>query len=641
MESEPPPQMELPPCDLIADTGGIALLPFPRHYTPKGSPFHVAPVCYLYISSRVNQYVRKRFVAMTEKLPALGIRIHINSVTQLAPTQAIFTDSGQFPKWVHFEPQLRGDAARPGGYKLSVMQDGIVLHGADEAGVQHACSTLHQLIEDGPDVPGMEIEDHPILRYRAVHLDCKGWPPRTTWLKKAIDLLAAVKINILILEYEAHIDYPSLPGLAAEGALSAREIQDLDTYARENGVTLVPLLSCVGNVGHVLSRPEYMTLREHPDSARTYCISNPETLNLLVTQLNDLLPIHSGKMVHIGGDGAFHLGASDATQARAEELGGIDAVYLDHIGSLCRFLCSNGVQPLVWDELLRGMTDDQLKWLPSDATIIFWLPEGLDPDIAQDVLAHLARYKVLKRQAWGSVLISPSEHFRAFDNLDAWAEISELDYISGMVATVRTREFAGSAMLPPPESFWSRLYYAADRAWTGKQTIVRELFPQRFMTRFFGLKNIEAQSRLWAGFVHYINDNPQLAHAYFRTEARHVPKNLETAMFLEAWTAIQGFMRIFLEVENDVRGNFLNIQNGSADTLLAGHLRWRTQELKARAPSLIVEFTQAAESIAGDWPVHEFIESSVAYTLRRIDEIEPLLANFPLPNEALREPLGI
>ncbi len=641
MEFEQPHEPELPSCELIADTGGVSLLPFPRNYTPRGSPFHVAPVCYLYISSRVNQYVRKRFVAMTDKLPALGIRIHIYSVSQLAPTQAIFTDSGQFPKWVNFEAQLRGDTARAGGYKLVVTQDGIVLHGADEGGVQHACATLHQLIEDGPDVPGMEIEDYPILRYRAVHLDCKGWPPRTTWIKKAIDTLASIKINILILEYEAHFDYPSMPNWAADGALSAREVQDLDTYARENGVTLVPLLSCVGNAGHVLARPEYAALREHPDSARMLCISNPDTLEFLVAQLSDLLPIHSGKMFHVGGDGTFLLGANATTQARAEELGGLDAVYLDHVGSITRFLCSNGVQPLVFDDMLRQMSDEQIKWLPPDVTIVFWLPEGLAPELAQDVLAHLERYKVLGRQAWGSAVLSPSEHFQSFDNIDAWAEIGEMNYITGFMASIRTRDFAKSAMLPPPEAFWARIFYAADRAWSGKQTIVRELFPQRFVTRFFGLKNLETQSRMWAGFVHAIGNNPLMAHTFFSAEAPHVPKNQETAQFLASWNAIQAFMRIFLEVENDVRGNFVNIQNGTADSLLAGHLRWQTQELKARATVLISQFSQIAENISGEWAVHEFIESSVAYTLRRLDEMEPLLAAFPLPAEELREPLGI
>ena len=642
MDSDSPiPETDLPPCELIADTGGICLLPFPRFYTPKGSPFHVASVCYLYTSTRVNQNVRKRFASMAEKLPALGIRVTIQSVPQLAPTQAIFTDSGQFPKWVHLDSSLRGDVGRSGGYKISVNQDGIVLHGADESGVQNACATLFQLIEDGPDVPGMEIDDYPVVPYRAVHLDCKGWAPRTPWLRKLIDSLSAIKINVLVLEYEAHLDYPSFPGLSSEGALSAREVQDLDVYARDNGITLVPLLSCVGNAGHVLSRPEYMTLREHPDSARAFCISSPESLDFLVSQINDLLPLHSGKMMHIGGDGAVLLGSHPSTQARAEELGGLDAVYLDYVGAICRYLYAQGVQPLIWDEIIRTMTDEQIKWLPPEAAIVFWLPDGLTPEIAPDVLTHLERYKVLKRPAWGSALISPKERFEAFDTIDAWAEVGELNYISGFMATVRTREFANSALLPPPEAFWPAIYYAADRAWTGKQTIVRELFPQRFVTRFYGVKNLEAQSRIWAGIVHLISDNLVLAHAFFKAEAPHVPKNTETAAFMESWTALQAFMRLFDEIEHSIRSNFIHIQNGTVDTLLAGNLRWRAQELKARIPDIITRFTQSAETMCGDMAVHEFIESAIGYTLRRLDEIEPLLSAFPLPSENLREPLGI
>ncbi|HLX64424.1 MAG TPA: glycoside hydrolase family 20 zincin-like fold domain-containing protein [Planctomycetota bacterium] len=640
MDSNPEIPSNLPPFEPIAESGSPALLPFPRHYTQRGSPFHVPPVGYLYVSQKANQNVRKRFLQLTEKIAALGMRAQINSAPQLGPLQAVFTDSAQYPKWVHVDPMLRGEAARADGYKLTVNQDGVVLHANDENGILYGCLTLLQLIEDGPDIPGMDIEDFPLLPYRAVHLDFKGWAPTGEWLRAAIDTLAGLKVNILIFEYESHFAYPSLPELAADGALTPQEIQDLDAYARDNGVRLVPLLSCVGNAGHVLARSEYAGLREHPDCARMYCVASTDAQNLLVAQLTDLLPLHPGKMAHIGGDGAFVLGTNPATQKRAEELGGVEAVYLDHIGALCRFLAGQSVQPLIWDELLREMSDDQIKWLTPDAAFIFWLPEGLTPGLAPDVIANLERYKVLRRSVWGSCVVSPAAAFGAFDCIDAWADVGQLNYISGFVATVRTREFARGGMLPAAESAWAAILYAADRAWSGKNTIVRELFPQRFAMRFFRQRNLENQSRIWAGYENLMTGNPGSAYQFFKSETA-APKNAETLRFMETWSGLQEFLRLALEIEAEIRENFVNIQTGSADALQGGLLRWRTQELKARAPNLIANFSQAAERICGEWAVHEYVESALAYTLRRLDELEPLLAGFELPAETFREPLAI
>lgn len=631
------PEPEYPPCAPIADTGGIGLLPFPRIFVPRGAPFRVQPVSYLYISSRANQNTRRKFHLFSERLDSFGVKATVTSSVNLAPLQAVFTDSGQFPKWVKMEPTLRGDVNRSGGYQIIVNHDCVVIHGADENGIQNACWTLEQLIEDGPDVPGMEIDDYPIVKYRAVHLDCKGWPPSAEWLRKTIQVLASIKINVLILEYESHFHYDSAPELASEGALTPADIGVLDAFARDRGVTLVPLLSCIGNAAFVLTHDAYKGLREHADYPHMYCAANADAQNFLCGKLGELLPVHQGKIVHVGGDGAFLLGSNQATVQRATELGGMESVYLEHMGVFCRYLISQGVQPLMWDEALRNMSDAQVKWLPPEVAIAFWLPEGLTPDIAPEVLSHLERYKVMKRDLWCGVVISPARDYGGFDNVDAWAEVADAGYLLGFIATVRTRECANNGVLPPFETSWPAVYYAAERAWGGKQIIAREMFPQRFTMRYFGVhNNLERQSRIWAGLDGMLSGLYAPAQVFLGCDKDAVPRNAEGLAFLEAWAAANAFIAGEQEIESEVRGNFLHIQNGSADPLYTGRLRWRVEALKADAPAVISGFTQAATPFFGAMPVHEYVESVLAYTLRRLDELEPLLEAYPLPPEELR-----
>ena len=631
-------QPEQPPCPQIADTGGIGLLPFPRVFVPRGSPFRVVSNSHLYISSSANQNVRKKFKLFTDRLLELGVRTNVSSSTNLAPLQAVYTDSGQFPKWVKMEAAMRGDTARVGGYKISVNQDGIVLQGADETGVHNACSTLQQLIEDGPDIKGMEIDDYPILPNRAIHLDCKGWPPGIDWLKRAIQILASIKINILVLEYDAHFNYAASPELALETGLTAALILELDNFARDHGVTLVPLLSCVGHASHVLSHEQFAPLREHPAYPHMYSVASPDAQNLLCSRMAELLAVHLGKIVHIGGDGALFLGSNPQTLKRAEELGGLDGVYLDHIGSLCRHLVAQGAQPLIWDELIRNMNDAQIKWLPQESILTFWLPQGLGPESAPEVLAHLERYKLMKRDVWGGTLLSPATGYSAFDSLDAWGEVADIGYVSGLIASVSTRDCANTGLLPPFESVWPAVFYAAERAWGGKQVIGRDLFPQRFVIRFFGIhNNLELQSRLWAALNAGITGEFQNACVYFDSVADQVPVRSDSLRFLMSWAEANALLALHRDIEALIRANFSNIQNGTADALMTGRLRWQILMLKEKAPGIIARLTQYAAPFAGIMAMHEYIESSIAYTLRRLEELEPLLEAYALPPEDLRD----
>src|SRR5205814_5071 len=129
-----------------------------------------------------------------------------------------------------------------------------------------------------------------------------------------------------------------------------------------------------------------------------------------------------------------------------------------------------------WDELIRGMSDDQIKWLPPEAALVYWLPDGMPPDMEHDVGVSLERYKVLGRAIWGSAVLSPAANYGGFDRVDAWGKLAEMNYVSGFIASIRTREFYKSGMLAPMEAVWPAAFYAAERMWTGKKTIAREMF---------------------------------------------------------------------------------------------------------------------------------------------------------------------
>ena len=476
------------------------LLPYPRSVSLKGSPLRVTPVNFLCLAANASNDTRRRARAFCQQLQGVGFRTTLSTAEGLGPTQAVFAASGAFQRQPQLERPLRGETAKPEGYRLSITSDGALLHGADERGLFNAAATLRQLAEDNPNVPGMEIEDYPLLSTRALHLDFKGWPPTAAYLKQVLTLLSGLKINTLILEYESFFDFPSQPGLASDGALSAKELTEIELLAQDLGVTLVPLVPCLGNVGHVLRRPAYLPLREHPDYLQQYCPANPMTLEVVTAMMEDLLRIHSGKYFHIGGDEARLLGANAACKQRAKQLGGRSAVYLEYIGKVCRYLLMRERQPLVWDDMFRKMTDEQLKWLPPEVILTVWEYAGLGGRATPALLTNLDRYHRLGRPVWGAAARTPASRYEALDNIDAWAEAAELGYLTGLMTTTWTREHTCGGMFPPPESAWPAAFYAAERMWSGRQGPKRELFPEAFIMRLFGVADRHVQSRLWAAF---------------------------------------------------------------------------------------------------------------------------------------------
>jgi len=619
----------------------LSLLPFPRHVSLRGAPFRPAPSNFLYVSTNATVGTRRKCQVLSQQLLELGLRTILETSSHLGATQAVLTQSARFPKLDHLERPLRGQCAGHEGYRLVTGADGALLHGADEQGVQYAGATLAQLAEDGPEVPGMVVEDYPLLPWRVMHLDFKGWPPTLEYLKQVISILGSLKINMLILEYAAHFDFPSQPGLAGEGALTAQEMGELEILAQDLGLLLVPLVPCIGNVGHVLRLPAYETLREHPQYLQQYCPVNPQTLGVVTAMMEDLISIHAGKFFHIGGDETRLLGCNPESEARAKQLGGRAALYLEYIGKVCRYLLSSQRQPMIWDDMFRKMTDAQVQWLPEEVVLTSWQYEGHGGHATPAILNNLDRYKRLNRRAWGAATRSPAVRYDSFDNIDAWTEAAEMGYVDGLVTTAWTRDHPLGAVFAPPETAWPGAFYAAERVWSGLKGLARERFPQRFVARMFGAKDAGMQSRIWAGCDLLLRDHLRRAREFFAQDARQAPRRGATLAFLEAWSALGAFREYVGQFEEEVCGNYANLQSGHGDPFHCGRLHWRMQELKNKLPAVVANFRQRAALVTTEPQIREYIESTVAYSYRKLEEMEKLLAQYPLPPQEWQQPLSL
>ena len=628
------------PVALTSNAPQLQLVPYPRYVLFRGSPFRPTPSNYLYIATEATYATRRRCTLLCQQLLDLGFKTNIETSSKLNTNQALFTASASFPKWDNLNRPLRPEASGFQAYRLVANSDGVLLNGADEQGLQYACATLRQLVEDNPTIPGVEIEDFPMLRWRAIHLDCKGWPPNVDYLKRVISTLAGIKINALLLEYGPAFNFPSQPGLAIEGALTPADLTTLQQYAEDVNVALFPLVHCIGNAGHVLSQKAYSSMREHPGYFQQYCPANESAVDVVTAMIDDLLSIHHDKKIHLGGDDAVFMGANPATAARAKKMGGRTAVYLEYLGRMCNYLISKGNQPLICDDMFRAMTDEQIKWLPKETILVSSQNDGSSGRASSGLLKLLNRYKQLGRSIWGSPLCSPTYRHESFDHIDAWAEAAQAGLIDGMCATVRTREYWLGPLLPPLETVWPSVFYAAEKSWLGQKGPSRDGFPHRFVTRFFGARD-DGAKKLWLAYDLYRRDHFVSAREQLMAEEKQAVRNRKTLAFFDCWLALESFKEYARQFEIEVGSNFSLIQTGRADPFNAGRLRWRIQDAKAKLPAIAARFQQQGLRLTHQNVVQEYMESSIAFSLKQLDDMEVILSGYPLPPADWQKPVRL
>lgn len=232
-------------------------------------------------------------------------------------------------------------------YRLAIDAEGVRVNAASIKGLAHATATLLQQIgPDGSSLPAAVVEDQPEHAYRSVMIDLGRNPHGIACLKETIDLLWFYKVDSLHLHLtdDQRFAFPSraFPKLQSPGeAIPWEAFEDLERYASERGVTLIPELEVPGH--SVLLRKHYPEVfgESATDVARL-----PSSRAAIKTLLDEMIAVFpSSPYVHIGGDEAF--GVPEALQR-------------DLINDLHAHLKHRGKKTVVWEGPSLGSGDNKV-----------------------------------------------------------------------------------------------------------------------------------------------------------------------------------------------------------------------------------------------------------------------------------------
>src|SRR5687768_2916936 len=240
------------------------------------------------------------------------------------------------------------------GYILEIKNGQASVNARSQAGLFYGSQTLLQLLEDASDqrvaIPACRITDYPDIAFRAIHLDLKHHLDAGFYYYQAIDRLARIKINAIIVEFEDKLRFKKAPLVGASHAISIEEFEAISKYAKERNIEISPLVQGLGHASFILKHEEYKKLRDNPVSDWSFDAVNPETYTLQFSLYEDAIAATPfGKYLHVGGDEVGTLGMSELAKKS-----GLNAMQLQMqwLQKVCDFARTHNRIPIFWDDMV-------------------------------------------------------------------------------------------------------------------------------------------------------------------------------------------------------------------------------------------------------------------------------------------------
>lgn len=450
------------------------ILPVPQSFQAAEGVFQVNENFSVSISGNPNERI---FDASTRFLRRLSGRT------------GVFLRNGYVTKQnIDASGSLKINVSRPGelvlgedeSYSIVVSSQQIMLNAVTDLGAMHGLETLLQLLDFQNAIPVIangQVVDAPRFPWRGLMMDVSRHFQPLEVVKRNIDGLAAVKMNVLHLHlsddqgFRVAVDsYPDLYLKGSDGQYFTKyDLKEIVKYAADRGIRVVPEFDVPGHAtAWLAAMPE---LGSHPNIKdysieRNAGIFNP-TLNPINEKTYQVLEAVFTEMAEVFPDEYFHIGgdenegkdwdANPEIQAFKKAHGYVDNHQLqNHFNKrLLIVLEGLGKKMVGWDEILQ-------EGLPKTAVIQSW--RGIDALMNS---ASQGYQTFLSNGYYIDLLHSVEDHYFV-DPLPANHSLSEVEstYIIGGEATMW-------AELVVPQTvdsrIWPRTAAIAERLWSPQE----------------------------------------------------------------------------------------------------------------------------------------------------------------------------
>ncbi len=207
----------------------------------------------------------------------------------------------------------------------------------------------------------------------------------------AVPALAAMGVNVLIVEVNYNYAYVSHPELRSETPITPDYVRRLVGICRECGVRLIPQFQCLGHQSWrevtyplLVQYPQFdETPGQFPDNEEIYCRSwcpqHPDVNSIVFDLFDELIEVFEPDAVHVGMDEVFLIASEHCARCRGHDPAKLFAQAVDDYDG--HLVGKHGVEMLIWgDRLLDSAETGYGKWEAAEngtAPAIAWIPQDV------------------------------------------------------------------------------------------------------------------------------------------------------------------------------------------------------------------------------------------------------------------------
>lgn len=395
-------------------------------------------------------------------------------------------------------------------YKLDISENGMVISAETDIGVMRGLETFLQLLnadEKGYFFPAVTIKDKPRFPWRGLMLDpCRHWMPVDV-IKRNIDGMAAVKLNVLHWHLSEDQGFrvecktfPKLHRMGSDGLYYTQaQIKDVIAYAADRGIRVMPEFDIPGHsTSWLVGYPELGSAPGPYSIERKYGVMDPcfnpankKVYKFFNAFFKEMCALFPDDYMHIGGDevNGKHWNANKKIQAfikkkNLKDNHGLQAYFNKKI---LKILTKYKKKMVGWDEIFQ-------EGLPKTIVIHSWRGKEAMRKAAQK------GYTSLLSNGYYIDLVQPTDFHYLNDPIPADSDLTEAEKerILGGEATMW-------AELITPETIdsriWPRTAAIAERLWSpGSVKNVEDMYRRMDITGLqleeLGLNHIKNQAMM-------------------------------------------------------------------------------------------------------------------------------------------------
>ena len=404
------------------------------------------------------------------------------------------------------------DVADDESYKLDVTPQGATLTAATPLGAMHGLQTFLQLVQLGPDgfsIPTISIQDQPRFPWRGLLIDVSRHFIPLDVLKRNLDGMAAVKLNVLhwhLSDNEGfRVESKQFPKLHEQGSeglyYTQAEIREFLDYARDRGIRVMPEFDIPGHSRSWLVGYPELASGPGPYQVERTADSQDPVINPTLEETYKFLDKFIGEMAHLFPDSYFHIGGDE-----------VNGKQWDANPKIQEFIRSHGMKN---NQDLQAYFNEKLqKIVQKHGKIMVGWDEVLHPDLPKTVVVQSWRgqeslaaavkqgYRGLLSYGYYLDLMWPASRHYAIDPMTGDAANLTPDQAKMILGG----EACMWAEFITPENIdsriWPRVSVVAERLWSPQNTIDPTSMYQRLATQSWRLESL--------GLMHNSNYNASL-----------------------------------------------------------------------------------------------------------------------------------